>query len=148
MSYDITIFFSDNVENVGIDDVASTLNDILGLQLNQSDDSSRFESRVLGLEFELTTRKGFLRDEDDMEFSKYSYQLEITSRLAGGDIIHPIGYMIAETLSVNFSNSVMLCLSSVEFLGAIFEKGFACKNNMSDLGMFYKGTPWVYSSGK
>jgi len=139
MSYDVTIFFNDDESDlVGL---SKKLNNVLGLTF--SDD---FEVRVLGLEFELLKRRQFLRDEGGMEFSKYSYQLDITSRTAGTDIIHPVGFMIAETLSVNLKGQVMLCLSSVEFLGAVFSNGKLESSRMTEVQGYLGKVRWQLNS--
>jgi len=139
MSYDVSIFLNDDESDlVGL---SIELNNVLGLTF--SDD---FEVRVLGLEFELLKRRQFLRDEGGMEFSKYSYQLDITSRTAGTDIIHPVGFMIAETLSVNLKGQVMLCLSSVEFLGAVFSNGKLESSRMTEVQGYLGKVRWQLNS--
>lgn len=134
VSYDVAIFF--NMESENIEDVAKTLEKTFGFSL--------LENRVLALDFQLQKRKSFLEDDGEMNFSDYSYQIEITSRVGGADLIHPIGFMIADTISANYSCSVMFCLSSVEVLAAKFKGGNVIVNKMAEAEKVVGGGHWKY----
>ncbi|WP_144394509.1 hypothetical protein [Pleionea sediminis] len=140
MSYDVAIFF--NSSESKINNVKDQLANIFGIPFDSDEEP---EARVFGLEFYLSKRKSYLKDEEGMKFSDYSFQLEITSRIAGTDIIHPIGFMIAETLSANTNDSVMFCLSSVEILGAVFKNGKIINDKMSNLNEVIGNSRWNYS---
>ena len=136
MSYDVTIFF--NYEK-SMSNLAIELEDIFGFSFGGCEGG-----RVFGLDFLLQKRKEFIRDDEDMNFSKYLYQLEITARKAGFNIIHPVAYMVSQVISANMKGEVMLCLSSVEVLGAIFLNGNLVDDRMVEAERIVGSGCWTY----
>lgn len=142
MSYEVNIFFGEDTDE-SLSEIAGYLKNFFGFEMKKSD--SGYELYSFALEFDLTKRAGFLTDTEDMPFSVFKYQLSVTSRVSSMAIIHPVSLMITEVLSKNFKGRTMLCLSTMEFLGAIYEGGELKVDKMSEHPELYAGTGWNYS---
>lgn len=141
MSYEVNIFFGENADE-SLSEIAGYLKNLFGFEMKKSD--SRYELNSLALEFDLTKKASFLTDMEDMPFSVFRYQLSVTSRISSMAIIHPVSLMIAEVLSKNFKGRTMLCLSTMDFLGAIYEGGELKVDKMGEHPELYAGTGWSY----
>jgi hypothetical protein len=141
-SYEVNIFFGEKTDET-LAEVAGYLVNLFGAGMNQND--TGFETRLLALEFDLSNRASFLTDMKEMPFSVFKFQLGITARVSSMTIIHPVALMISEILSKNFRGRVMLCLSTLEYLGAIYENGELAVDRMGEHPELYAGTSWAYN---
>ena len=143
MSYDVVIFFGENgPENLS--SAAEITERIVGQTFSVSESHS---FSLFGMSFDLHQRAMFLRDERDMPFSAFRYQLDITCPISRLPLIHPIGLFMAEEYSKHLLERSMLCLAGVEFLGAVFNKGRMVDDRMSSYQHLYAGTGWRYEAG-
>lgn len=142
MSYEVNIFFGEKAGET-LNDVAGLLKNLFGVEMLSA--GSHYELNSLALEFDLSNRASFLTDMGEMPFSAFKYQLSITARGSSMSIIHPVGLMLSEILSKNYTGRSMMCLSTMDFLGAIYENGELVSDMMSEHPELYAGTGWSYA---
>jgi|GEM_PF-5075150 len=142
MSYEVNIFFGEETQESLIQ-VVGYMNNLLGSEMKEVDKC--FEINTLALEFELSKRASFLTDMEGMPFSAFSFQLSITARLSSMAIIHPVALMITEILSKNNEGRVMLCVSTLDYLGAIYVNGEIVEDRLGEHPELFAGTGWGYN---
>ena len=142
MSYDICIFFNDP-NSEGIESVVDKARQSLSIPFVKTNlAKKKYGCRLVGLDFSLSERSSYLEDHRDMVFSLYEYELDITSHRNAMSIVHPVAMYIGETLSRIHQTDAMVCLSGVEFFGALFSGGDLVKDEISSHKELYAAYGW------
>lgn len=140
MSYTLFIFFGEqNLENLSA--AVHLTETIVGFHFSGAENN---QARLLDISLEVCQRSSFLCDTEDMPFGDFQYQLELSTPVFRGELIHPIGLYLTREFSSRLNQRSMLCLAGVEFLGAIFEKGQLVTDRMGVLPKLHFCGPWQY----
>ncbi|MBI4739161.1 hypothetical protein HY772_06415 [Candidatus Woesearchaeota archaeon] len=140
MSYEVYIFFGEqSLENLL--DAVNLTEAITGLNFSKAECS---EAKFLDIAFEVCPRSSFLKSTEETPYGDFQYQLELSCPVFKGNLIHPIGMNIAQEYSLILKQRSMMCLSGIEFLGAMFKKGQLVIDQMHLYPMLHSSDPWKY----
>ncbi|MBS2029718.1 MAG: hypothetical protein JST54_17595 [Deltaproteobacteria bacterium] len=121
MSYDVTVMFGAR-GSITLERATVLLCRITGIPFAPSGKRPELEASGFGVRFDLHGRFGFVKSIESEPVEDLDWQLDLNAKSSSG-IIHPLGFWLAERLSLETSGRTVVGLNAVELHAATFERG-------------------------